>query len=597
MAIPRFNPDWDLQCSLTSSMTGHCRTALQWILLALTSGAGGCAGRHTSGSPRSAVAAVAPVPPWTVGRSAVTSLEGDSLRVVEQSSTRTLAFVDATRVALENGVVHFAPHELPDVVAAAIPVAAGWVFMGSQGGVYAASDFLRPVRSIGTNDHAYETNTDFGRGRVVVSTSSGWLVSDGSSPLAPFVPPAGTDVQDLLFQNATLGVLLASSAVLLTRDGGLHWSPLAIPAGDSVRTLSMRDNRIILAGTYGPDHWLRDDGTLEARPPAREPPTGPAPSPEPPREMVLALLHDPLALRSAGSILADGRIAVAAGRALYLFAPNGTLLSEHPLPGVCGIDAWGSSIAVTCVEGRQFRTTDGRVFEPLGTATPAQNVPSAGGVPWRGGLYSHFSDDGVHALAESACEQSDDYDTGVCVRLATGARRTIHLSGRPTSVSDGHGDAFALGTVGGSEEGQLLLLHAESGTHAPVSLRRDGSALSVLYNFRPMMLPTGELLVLTPDALGAAPVGSTIEMHAHAADLSDFCFADALHGFAGHDGPHWLQHTSDGGQHWTELPTSTSAQLPTYATGACHCVREGCVRGRLVLPADGPFDPLAQLAN
>ncbi len=442
------------------------------IALALLSAAPGC--RHRGR--RHALSVAPPSGRWTAqlpGADALRVLDGHYLAGVVRRTDSELAR---------------APYPVRPLVSAA-RVADGWRFASADGTLYAAPDFLGPLRVIAAvPDSARPPGEALSQGIVRGVFQQGAIAYVGHSGRAWALD--GTTPRLLPLEHALAVVFTSARRVLaLTEpgrlhrsdDGGRHFTELTLPGDDVPTALGVVHGAALVESVHG--RWVLDDAgvptartdalTLGAFVHATEP-TSPAAASPP-----MLLPADP----SRVAALADGTLAVIDGDAVALVDPRTRrALRRVANPGegcviagahgswrlVCTHEGWARAVFAPTETGGWRVLRDARLGDPMGDVV--------------------FDDRSDAFVVAAPCERGATPDaTAFCVHGADGREVTVRAPFAAQPLDLHNGAALLVETHDGGGAGRVAVLRGTSlslltlpvGASEARGLRWAGDALAV----------------------------------------------------------------------------------------------------------------------
>lgn len=445
------------------------RAALAASLLAL---AAGCRHRHRRG-------AAAPAP--AVGRWTATLPEVEALRVVEGHYL-------AGAVRRTDDAVAPPPYPAQPLVAAA-RVQGTWRFAAADGTLYAAEQFLGPLRVVASApEGARPPGEALSRGVVRAVFQEGGLAYVGPSGRAWALD--GSTLRPLALDHALAALFVSPRRVialvepgrlLRSEDGGRRFEEVPLGGADVPTAIALVRGATVVDSLHGrwaldeagPPSPLRDGpDSLEASLRAGDlPPVAGAP--------VTALLPaDPLRVAA----LADGTLAVLDGDAVALVDPRAQrTVRRVALPGqACGIAPGHGSYRLVCTHDGWARA----VYAPDAAGGWRVLRDALRGDPMGDVVF----DDGSEAFVVAApCERGATPDaTAFCAHGADGREVTVRapFAGQPV---DQHGGVALLVETGLASPARAALLRGSSlstvtlpvNAHDARELRRSAGALAV----------------------------------------------------------------------------------------------------------------------
>ena len=402
-------------------------------------------------------------------------------------------------------------------------VADGWRFAAADGTLYAARDFLGPLRVLGAVPESARPaaeGLDRGAARGLFHdgalgyldhTGRAWTL-DAATPRA--LPLA--HVISVVFTAARRALAVTAPGVLhRSDDGGRAFTPVALPAGELATAVGLVRGAALLETTRGT--WLvADDGGLAPAPEGaslgafvRAPelaPTADALAP-------LLLPADP----SRVAALRDGTLAIVEGDVIRVVDPRTRReLRRAPTPGQgCVIAASNGSFRLVCTHDGWA----GAIFAP---------TPTGGWTALRDELRAEpmgdvvFDDrSGAWVVAAPCAQQPVRDPRAFCVRHADGTDRTVHTPFPAQPVDMRAGAALLAETTDTGPRARALILRGEAMTA--------------------LTLPVG-----TTDARGLRWASGALAAWGRAADGSPVLHRGAI--------------TAAGAVHWTSHPAPTGAQ-------------------------------------
>lgn len=196
------------------------------IFVALATCAGGCVARRSMTAPRATGRLVVNGP--DAGTAAPTPLEVPSNAsgwIVRDlpGSPREVVLGPKRFTESPTGAIAVAGERFEGNIVAAVPVAAGWVFIDDRGTVARSESFVADLQPIGSFPCGFiVAESSVGRAVIVDDTGALWA-TDGAIPLARL--QVGEPVLDAAFFDVDHGgAVLRDGRVRLTADGGRTWS-------------------------------------------------------------------------------------------------------------------------------------------------------------------------------------------------------------------------------------------------------------------------------------------------------------------------------------------------------------------------------------
>lgn len=169
------------------------------------------------------------------------SREGSDLTLVRAGLLRCV--VDA------RGMLVAAADDVLDAPFEPLRLASGtWVFVTSHNEVFASDRFTGPLRPLGAAPRNARRKPPGGR-LVFVAPDGTFWTTDGVSALAQALTPPST--RDLAYVDASTGAAIVHGGVMLTRDGGLRWTPVAVPGESSVWSVNVDAGRLFVETSDG----------------------------------------------------------------------------------------------------------------------------------------------------------------------------------------------------------------------------------------------------------------------------------------------------------------------------------------------------------
>jgi hypothetical protein len=394
--------------------------------------------------------------PSAAGRWSAAVADADALQVIDG---HYLAGV----VRRTRGATAPPPYPARPLVSAA-RVADGWRFAAADGTLYAAADFLAPLRVVAAAPESARPPSDgLARGLVrgvfhegalgyVDHAGRAWVL-DGSTARA--LPLA--HVVSLVFTSATTALAVTSPGGLhRSDDRGRRFAAVALPDGDLATAVGLVNGAAVVESyrsRYVPDAagaLAPAEGAASLEAYARA--TAPAAADAPP---ALVLPTDPARVAA----LPDGTLAIVEGDAVRVVDPRTRReLRRAALPGqgcviapahgsfrlVCTHDGWAGAIFAPRPDGGWTTLRDELRAEPMGDA-----------------IFDDAS--GAWVVAAPCAQQPVRDPAAFCVRHADGATRTVFAPFAAQPV-DLRGGAALLVETSAAGQARAVVLRGEAMT-------------------------------------------------------------------------------------------------------------------------------------